>query len=447
MVMDATVPPNQPLPPPQKIQESPRRGVKRRVCPGKRVSGPHATDYEELAPGRQRRQKKRVFGCVREATGHGLWVVDWDDGQQSTIPTRQLRLEDEAAGRHPLSPAPAATAAQRQDRATTAAAAADTAEELAPDRDEPQDLDARSDDDINDLNDDDDDDEFFSQASDAEDEVENEDDRRGAAPAASPAGVETSEQRMRAATEEIAQRVGKKTTVGGVEWTVVGEVDEEDRALLSPNPQIPVPAASTSAGDADRATSGSRATNSGKSDFADPFVRLLWSDVESMCLAIDVEAEKCAGLRRWRKVTPREWGVFLGLILGSVQFVQKGANLWRPKYNTQCRPNHADYMSETRFKDIKKFASYAMAKPAAAAAGDEWWRVRGAIEGFNHTRAELFKTCGVIVLDESMSAWKPQTSKCGIVSLVIYAIWEGVGCGGRGMYWAWEGRQCIDSYT
>lgn len=58
---------------PQTYLETPLRGQKRKrhLGTGKRVSRAHETEYDELAPGRQRRQKKRVFGSVRDAAGRG----------------------------------------------------------------------------------------------------------------------------------------------------------------------------------------------------------------------------------------------------------------------------------------------------------------------------------------------------------------------------------------
>lgn len=71
-----------------------------------------------------------------------------------------------------------------------------------------------------------------------------------------------------------------------------------------------------------------------------------------------------------------------------------------------------EYMSESRFKDLRKFAWAAMWKQAAADSG-KWWQVRGAIEGFNGTRARLLTINGVVVYEESMSAWRPRTMKEG----------------------------------
>lgn len=70
-------------------------------------------------------------------------------------------------------------------------------------------------------------------------------------------------------------------------------------------------------------------------------------------------------------------------------------------------------MSETRFNELRKYASYAMHSPEAAAAGDPWARVRGASWGFNAKRRAMFNQPSIIVMDESMCAWCPQASKTG----------------------------------
>jgi hypothetical protein len=44
---------------------------------------------------------------------------------------------------------------------------------------------------------------------------------------------------------------------------------------------------------------------------------------------------------------------------------------------------------------------------------DDWWRLRGGIDGFNENRRRTIIRGAVLTIDESMSAWQPQTSKYG----------------------------------
>lgn len=145
------------------------------------------------------------------------------------------------------------------------------------------------------------------------------------------------------------------------------------------------------------------------------FVELLWSDVDAMVNNVNIAATKDRmPLTRWKQVTHREFGVFLGMIIGAVAFVESGKQLWKPKFpGIGGHPRYDKYMSETRFKEIRKYASYAMLSTTAAAAGDPWARVRGAIDGFNERRRDIFRMPCIIIMDETMSAWAPQSSKTG----------------------------------
>ena len=46
-------------------------------------------------------------------------------------------------------------------------------------------------------------------------------------------------------------------------------------------------------------------------------------------------------------------------------------------------------------------------------AGDEWWMVSGGVANFNKQRKAIFLSHTISVLDESMSGWKPRTTKTG----------------------------------
>jgi hypothetical protein len=54
--------------------------------------------------------------------------------------------------------------------------------------------------------------------------------------------------------------------------------------------------------------------------------------------------------------------------------------------------------------------------------GDPWWRLRGGVERFNTKRHALLRSVPVCVLDESMSAWRPRTSKEGGPPNISYVI-------------------------
>ena len=45
--------------------------------------------------------------------------------------------------------------------------------------------------------------------------------------------------------------------------------------------------------------------------------------------------------------------------------------------------------------------------------GDEWWQIAGGIDGFNENRKRVVLADIIKILDELMSAFKPQTTKTG----------------------------------
>ena len=52
--------------------------------------------------------------------------------------------------------------------------------------------------------------------------------------------------------------------------------------------------------------------------------------------------------------------------------------------------------------------------------GDPWYSARGGINGFNENRARTILKSNVMVPDESMIAWEPQTTKTGGLPNISY---------------------------
>lgn len=110
----------------------------------------------------------------------------------------------------------------------------------------------------------------------------------------------------------------------------------------------------------------------------------------------------------------REWMVFKGLIIGAVQFLQRGKALWRKDDYVGLRghPNFAQYMSEGRFDQIKKVANYCFAD-LSRRSSDAWWPIRGGVDGFNQNRQRTVTKSRALCIDESMSGYQPRASKLG----------------------------------
>lgn len=132
----------------------------------------------------------------------------------------------------------------------------------------------------------------------------------------------------------LRRRVGEQEVVGGVTWTVVEEVDTDassvDGELL---PVAPHMSSSFLASSESLELDAAAAEDLESVDMgveADAFVQLLWSDVSAMITAVNVAGAKDAkATGRFKKSTECEFGVFLGMMIGAVAFVEKGRQLWR----------------------------------------------------------------------------------------------------------------------
>ena len=147
---------------------------------------------------------------------------------------------------------------------------------------------------------------------------------------------------------------------------------------------------------------------------------MLWMDIPEMVTVINQAAVlESRGRWTWKAVSARELGIWFGLLLGSLQFAERGDALWDSKYDTMSRPDFRKWMALTRFKDIRKYVTATMAKNDARD-DDPWWPLRCGVERFNAKRRALLRTVPVCVLDESMSAWRPRTTKQGGLPHISY---------------------------
>ena len=154
----------------------------------------------------------------------------------------------------------------------------------------------------------------------------------------------------------------------------------------------------------------------------DAFTHMLWMSIEEMVDVINQSAPRESNAKwKWKPLSQRELGIWFGLFLGSLQFAEQGDGLWSPKYETLAKPDFGQFMSAIRFRHIRKYVAATIAKNEAHGSYP-WWQLRGGVERFNKKRRAVLQTVPVGVLDESMSAWRPRTSKCGGLPHISYVI-------------------------
>ena len=131
--------------------------------------------------------------------------------------------------------------------------------------------------------------------------------------------------------------------------------------------------------------------------------------------------ERSRRIRKINYVSEREFWVFWGLVLanrttnnenGEAMFDKtkpfEGLNGRLPQFN----PNV--WMKKYRFKEIKRFISYSFENLDKKEAGtDPWWQIVDLFEEFNKNRRETLASSIIMVIDESMSAYRPQTTAKG----------------------------------
>ena len=131
------------------------------------------------------------------------------------------------------------------------------------------------------------------------------------------------------------------------------------------------------------------------------------------------DSRKCPGLvNAFEKA---EFLIGIALVIGAADCSDKGEVLWsassRGKQETEkhwetiSEKNSFDkYMKLYRFKQFRSFYPKIWEEDQNMTK-DPWWRFSSAVEEFNEIRRNLILPSEIIAADESMSAFRPQTSK------------------------------------
>jgi hypothetical protein len=119
-----------------------------------------------------------------------------------------------------------------------------------------------------------------------------------------------------------------------------------------------------------------------------------------------------------KEVTHREYHHFLAILLYGCGFDESGRDLWGVKNDYPSvygSPNLKQYtkMSFDRFKALKSFFHLGFTDPSTVDKSDPWWEIRSLVDAFNENRKAKVAASVYKVMDESMSSFRPQTSKTG----------------------------------
>ena len=121
------------------------------------------------------------------------------------------------------------------------------------------------------------------------------------------------------------------------------------------------------------------------------------------------------GKRIFNPPTRSETVTFLSLMIAACQHTAKGMNLFggrkdKTRKNKVRRlsktPDFSVFMQWWRFQQMKKMMEFMMLEGDEK--DDDWYKVRGFINGLNSKRLKVLLTSAIHVLDESMSSFWPR---------------------------------------
>ena len=116
-------------------------------------------------------------------------------------------------------------------------------------------------------------------------------------------------------------------------------------------------------------------------------------------------------------VTELEFMHFIAILILASCYEDRGRNLWQDKgydsYTTCPNIKSLTKMSYNRFNDIKNVFVYAFSDMDKNTSNDPWFLVRELISDFGLNRKKNIAASISKTLDESMSAYKPRTTKTG----------------------------------
>ena len=394
-----------------------------RIVAGRRVSGCFG-DFLPLDPSwqltnpnkRPRRSRQRLFGTVLRAVADHRWIVDFDNGLQRECASNTLTVVASAASLPPqgFSPQsvllPLRRGEQQESYADDHRNEDNELEEHLPPPDDDNDKEGGP---------------FTAEEGDEGQEA-------AAAQAESQEPLSHS-QRFAAAKAEIAARLGEVVTIqvsssSHVTWKVVAE--SEPSRPVQQREQIGL-----SGFDLRDEKDGGlpRATIIGHMFLHLMFIN--WREsLQVMNNAILQWNEKrkliapAPGFRQGRTTrlfSEEEFLTALALLIGSVGF---GGKLWTDgdedcHWDSIVPPAAFEtHMKHYRFKSFRQFLPFIFHCPQLREKQDPWWQFAKAISDFNRRRREVLVSSTTKILDESMSAYRPRTTKTGNLPNISFIL-------------------------
>ena len=241
--------------------------------------------------------------------------------------------------------------------------------------------------------------------------------------------------------------IGNTVTVAGQLWSVRGDIEPEDIGIEYPNEEheefaelglrseaaLPRRCRSNNEVNAGiraspRNTPVKRVEPGENETIHNFFLTLFPVNWQTSLKRLNQEIENRNAEHRVRQqkmaiVTANEYWVFIGLLLLCGLSKTGGVEgLYKIKTQGILKSvNGAEYMSKRRFKAIKTKWVSQFSDPVQKVT-NAWWMVARLVQGFNLNRSKTVASSRTKTLDESMSAYRPQTAKTGNLPNISFIL-------------------------
>ena len=431
-----------------------KRGRAKMIIEGTRVSG----SFGELIPNpkgpKLRRVREQLFGTVLQSIGTNKYTVRFDNGMERECTSNVIKIVPKSAGRSPddqeMSESSTSGEASESSGNSDSARDESSSQELICDREDQVDTEEHmptTDEGFDDTEMDDGVDDDGINIGDINvpaDDIRTDPD----APLTYHQKLQAARDKVKDLVGTVVERTQKKVTM---QWIVVTEsvsalppvvyqAREEHKQkiglrnldqLLNEHGYEERSDESCSLSN----TSSNRGDTAPKSlkystIFAELFLRMSYISWESKCMKMNcmIREENMKNKREVKEF--EEWDFIIGhaLIIGAACYCQSGSVLFNDSKEEEDmwdtimqRPNFSKHMKLYRFKEFRHFLPRIWEK-AATNEEDPCWAFSSAVKEFNDIRNEEIVDSWEKVLDETMSAWRPRTSKNGGLPNINYII-------------------------
>ena len=444
-----------------------RRGMEKMITVGTRVSGKCGKLIPNPRGSQFRRVRERTFGNVISSIGNNKYKVRFDDGSTKDVSSTSLQIEESTVGLPPSEtvatfPPPDPSTTNTKTIADSTTAATPTGSEAVEEIEEHvQDSQDQIDDEEH-IPTNGDEDGISGVVEDGNDEINDEAvnigdinipaDVGGTTESDAPLTYQDKLQRKRQSIRQLlGQTITKKQKNLTMKWKVIEESTPQRSALVSEfrdnlSNRLGLSRLTEFLNQFGYEEDTSRDSCSYTSSncnmkvqslqestiFAELFLKLMYKDWDEKLIKMNryIEEHNAKNPKRTIKKFER-WDFVIGhaLLIGASCYCQSGSMLFNDSkdsgdntWDTIIPNAHFNrYMKLYRFKEFRHFLPKVFELPLEKD-HDPWWPIASAIDDFNDIRKNNVESSWIKVLDESMSAWRPRTSKNGGLPNISYII-------------------------